>query len=238
MFSASRSISVLAIALTACSTHSQGSFSGPDEGKRVIAERGVVSSANPLASDAGLAMLRMGGNAVDAAVATAFAIGVVEPQMSGVGGGGAALVWLQSERRAEYLDFYAAQPAAPFRDLAPPEAQAEGDLRIVAIPGSVRGLLALHERFGALARADVMAPAIALAEDGFPLNQILAEMITSDSAKLLRFEDSRRMMWPGGTPLAAGTRFRNPALAEVLRGIAREGERGFYEGAVAQALIA
>jgi hypothetical protein len=200
MFSASRSISVLAIALTACSTHSQGSFSGPDEGKRVIAERGVVSSANPLASDAGLAMLRMGGNAVDAAVATAFAIGVVEPQMSGVGGGGAALVWLQSERRAEYLDFYAAQPAAPFRDLAPPEAQAEGDLRIVAIPGSVRGLLAGGTRaFGlglseAAAAAGLLMSCIQLAwqyASDKRLNEIL-DRLEKDAPKPEKVSEEKR----------------------------------------------
>ena len=237
VFSArSRTLGLVGLLTTACAVRAPVALPGPDEGKRVVAERGVVSSANPLASEAGLAMLRRGGNAIDAAVATAFAIGVVEPQMSGVGGGGAALVWLASQQNAQYIDFYSAQPARPFRESTGQDT-GNGALRIVAIPGSVRGLLSLHERFGRLTRADVMAPAIDLAETGFPINQVLAEMIDSDSAKLFRFETSRNMLWPDGKPLAAGTRFRNPELAETLRTIAREGERGFYQGHIAQALI-
>src|SRR5690348_18475677 len=87
----------------------------PDLGKRAVGANGMVSSAHPLASEAGLTVLREGGNAVDAAVATAFAIGVVEPEMSGVGGSGAMLAWIAKDRRAEFLDFYAAQPIASFR---------------------------------------------------------------------------------------------------------------------------
>ena len=87
----------------------------PDVGNRVVAQHGVVASAHPLASEAGLSVLRAGGNAVDAAVATAFAIGVVEPEMSGLGGSGAMLVWSQQPGRADYIDFYASQPIASFR---------------------------------------------------------------------------------------------------------------------------
>lgn len=231
-----RLVASLVLLLNACASRTHTLSQGPDVGKRVVAERAVVSSANPLASDAGLAILRQGGNAVDAAVATAFAIGVVEPQMSGLGGGGAALVWLDGQKRAEYIDFYAAQPAEPFRTAARRDPDGD-DLRIVAIPGNVRGLLELHERLGRLARADVMAPAIALAEEGFPINQVLAEMIHSDSAKLFRFEASRTLMWPNGRPLAAGTRFRNPELAATLRTVVQQGERGFYEGEIAGRII-
>ncbi|NIP80301.1 MAG: gamma-glutamyltransferase, partial [Gemmatimonadetes bacterium] len=124
-----------------------------------------VTSANPYASEAGLEMLRRGGNAVDAAVATAFAIGVVEPQMSGLGGGGSMLIWLRDEGRAEYLDFYASQPAEAFRGHAGPSEDEARDLRVVAVPGEVAGLLAAHERFGRLDRATVIAPAVRLAED-------------------------------------------------------------------------
>ena len=89
-----------------------GSAGSPaDAGKRVVARRGVVTSANALASEAGLAMLRAGGNAVDAAVAATFAIGVVEPQMSGLGGSGAATLWMKRDGKPAYLDFYASQPA-------------------------------------------------------------------------------------------------------------------------------
>ena len=142
-----------------------------DDGKRVEARNGVVTSANALASEAGIEILRAGGNAVDAAVATAFAIGVVEPQMSGLGGSGAATIWMKRDGKPTYLDFYAAQPVDAWRghtDAAPRPAPAAtrpanppgeqeseqtggasqappGNLRVVGIPGNVGGLLALHE---------------------------------------------------------------------------------------------
>jgi gamma-glutamyltranspeptidase len=128
-----------------------------DAGRRVEGVNGVVASANVLASEAGVAILKAGGNAVDAAVATAFAIGVVEPQMSGLGGGGVANVWLSREKQPVYLDFYSSQPVDAWRgrtEPAPPErapgaavqepsgppARKPGDLRVVAVPGEVAGL--------------------------------------------------------------------------------------------------
>ena len=214
----------------------------PDAGRRVVAENGAVTSANPLASEAGLAMLQAGGNAVDAAVATAFAIGVVEPQMSGPGGGGAMTIWLQPERRVEYIDFYASQNAETFRTAfasgrLPPTRQGATDLRIVGIPGNVEGLLKAHEAYGRLSREQVMAPAIRLAGQGFPVNQILAQMIRSDSAKLHRFEASTDLLWPGGRPLAPGDVLRNPELAATLRLVAAEGANGFYRGDVARRIV-
>ena len=213
----------------------------PDAGRRIVADRAAVASASPYASEAGIAMLRRGGNAVDAAVATAFAIGVVEPQMSGLGGGGSMLIWLQDQGRAEYLDFYSAQPAAAFRGHTAPAEEAEAgeeepDLRVVAVPGEVAGLLAAHQRFGRLDRATVLEPAIRLAEDGFPVNQILARMIAGDSAKLHRF-DGAGLLYPGGEPLAPGQRLRNPALAGSLRRVAEEGADGFYRGPTARAVV-
>lgn len=208
----------------------------PDLGRRIVAQHGVVSSANALASEAGLEILRAGGNAVDAAVATAFAIGVVEPQMSGLGGGGAALVWMKDEGRPEYLDFYAAQYAPSFRGHTDREWR-PGDLRIVGIPGNVAGLLSIHERWGTLPLAQIMAPAIRLAEDGFPVGQILAQMIKSDSAKLALFPESWRRYWPNGRPLQPGEWLRNPELAATLRKVAAEGRSGFYQGPVAEAIV-
>jgi gamma-glutamyltranspeptidase / glutathione hydrolase len=258
-----------------------------DEGKRVVAKHGAVSSANGLASDAGLAMLKAGGNAIDAAVATAFALGVVEPQMSGLGGSGAAMVWLEREDRPVYLDFYAAQPADSWRGRtepapasptststspststsSPPQgAQGEtpsgltvtigplgpdsqppapgsarrepGDLRIVGIPGNVAGLLMLHEKFGKLTRAQVMAPAIALAEDGFPIGQVLAEFIVSGQPKMRPFPQAVTLYAPDGHPRAPGDTLKNPELAESLRRVMRDGRDGFYRGPTAEALIA
>lgn len=209
----------------------------PDVGKRVAVRNGVVSSADPRASEAGVEILRAGGNAIDAAVATAFAIGVVEPHMSGLGGSGSALVWIAEEGRPYYLDFYAAQNADSFRGRTggprPP-----GDLRIVGIPGNVAGLLDLHERWGKLPLEQVMAPAIRLAEEGFAIGSILAEMIAREEQKLKRFPEAAARYWPEGRPLQPGTIFRNPELAATLRRIAEHGRAGFYEGPVAEAVVA
>jgi gamma-glutamyltranspeptidase/glutathione hydrolase len=220
-----------------------------DEGKRVEARSGVVTSANALASDAGLEVLRAGGNAVDAAVATAFAIGVVEPQMSGLGGSGAAVVWMKREGKPAYLDFYAAQPVDSWRGHTagpvqePAEGQAPprrepGDLRVVGIPGEVAGLLALHEKFGTLPRERVMAPAIRLAEEGFPVGLVLAGFIEEGAEKMKPFPKARALYVPDDKPLTPGANVKNPELAESLRRVARDGRKGFYEGPTAEALIA
>jgi gamma-glutamyltranspeptidase/glutathione hydrolase len=245
-----------------------------DEGKRVEAKSGVVTSANGLASEAGVEILKAGGNAVDAAVATAFAVSVVEPQMSGLGGSGAAMVWMKREGKPMYLDFYAAQPAdswrghtepAPARGQRPGQGaspasaaapagqpaaaetegaqgegteRAPGDLRVVGIPGEVAGLLALHEKFGVLPRERVMAPAIRLAEEGFPVGQILADFVKEGAAKMKPFPEAMALYFPDGKPVAPGATLRNPALAESLRRVAKQGRAGFYEGPTAAAVVA
>lgn len=211
------------------------SVSPADAGKRAVGEHGAVASANPLASEAGLAILQAGGNAVDAAVATAFAIGVVEPQMSGLGGGGAMLVWRADERQAAYLDFYPMQPVERFRGRTGYDD--DGDLRIVGVPGNVAGLLAAHERFGRLPREQVMAPAIRLAEHGFPVGQILASFIESDSAKLARFDEGFARMWPARRPLHVGAVLRNPDLGAALRHIAQDGADAFYRGPLTRNVV-
>ncbi len=209
----------------------------PDLGKRLEAEHAMVASAHPEASEAGLEMLRKGGNAIDAAVATAFTVSVGEPQMSGMGGGGGMLIWFQASQRAEYLDFYAAQLPESFQGLSLDDAP-RTDLRTVAIPGAVAGLLNAHERFGNLSRAAVMAPAIRLAEEGFPVNQILAQMIAMDSAKLARYPRASRVFLPRGRPLRAGEILRQPQLAATLRLVSDQGRDGFYRGEVAEAVVA
>lgn len=233
----------LAVALTtftAC-THPIATPSAtlaPDLGKRAVGANGMVSSAHPLASEAGLTVLREGGNAIDAAVATAFAIGVVEPEMSGVGGSGAMLAWIAKDHRAEFLDFYAAQPIASFRAANVVGRDSTTPMRVVAVPGNVAGLLLAQERFGRLTRAQVMAPAIALAEQGFPMYEVLASMIRRDSANLARDSVGRSVYLIDGRVPALGEHIANPALARVLRTIAAEGRRGFYEGRIAADVVA
>ena len=266
-------VATLVVALSIADVHAQraASFVSPaDEGKRVEGKNGVVTSANGLASEAGLEMLRAGGNAVDAAVATAFAIGVVEPQMSGLGGSGSATIWIKADAKPAYLDFYAAQPVDAWRghtepapaprgpgsaptppstpgseqSAAPaPEGDTQGgrevpgDLRVVGIPGAVAGLLAMHEKHGVLTREQVMSPAIRLAEEGFPIGQILADFIVSGATKMKPFPKAMALYFPSGKALGPGETLRNPELANSLRRIAKDGRRGFYEGPTAEAVV-
>jgi gamma-glutamyltranspeptidase / glutathione hydrolase len=225
--------------VTACEAASQNPSpaSGSDIGKRAVAVNGMVSSAHPMASEAGVEMLRRGGNAVDAAVATAFAVSVGEPQMSGLGGGGGMLIWLQEEGRAEYIDFYSAQRVQSWNGVGPPLEEDDLDLRGVAIPGAVAGLLDALERYGTLSRAEVLEPAIRMAEEGFPVNQILAEMTAGAAGRLERYPASRALLWRGDQPLQPGDILRNPELAVALRRIADQGRAGFYEGEMARQLV-
>ncbi|MDH5804306.1 MAG: gamma-glutamyltransferase, partial [Gemmatimonadota bacterium] len=228
------------ITTNSCATGSQvtrGQDSPADLGKRQVGSQGMVSSASPLASEAGLEILRAGGNAVDAAVATAFAIGVVEPQMSGIGGSGSMLIWTQETAYPDYLNFYAAQPVEAFRALEDPRIDSTTPLRIVGVPGNVAGLLEAHRRFGSLSREEVMAPALRLAEDGFSINQVLAQMISMDSARLASDPLAKDLYLPGGRPLQAGSHFTNPQLARSLSIISAQGRDGFYRGALAEDLV-
>jgi gamma-glutamyltranspeptidase / glutathione hydrolase len=224
-------LAVMLFVLAGCATAPAPlATSAPDTGKRAVAERGMVASAHPRASEAGLEMLRAGGNAIDAAVAAAFAIGVVEPMMAGIGGGGSMMIWTQADRRAEYLDFYATAPAGA----SPEYDRGAHTARLVAVPGAVAGMLEGHERFGRLSREQVLGPAVRLAEDGFAVGSLLARTIADDSAKLHRSPDAARIFWPGGRPLAAGSWLVQPELAATLRRIAAEGRAGFDRGPVAQ----
>ena len=222
--------------LTACAAARPAPTLAPDLGRRLIADHGMVASATPWGSDAGLDMLRHGGNAVDAAVATAFAVGVTEPMMSGIGAGGGMLIWLQKEQRAEYVDFYAAAGSDP--DTALTHYRGPTDIpRAAGIPGAVAGLLDAQARYGKLPRATVMAPAIRLASEGFPVHSLLHRVITADSAKLSRSPGASRIFLPDGHPIAVGYLLLQPELAATLREIAAGGAAVFYRGDIADSIV-
>jgi gamma-glutamyltranspeptidase/glutathione hydrolase len=233
-----RTLLVVAATLIAACTHSGVAPTlAPDTGKRLVAEHGMVASANPYASEAGLEMLRNGGNAVDAAVAAAFAVGVVEPMMSGLGAGGGMLIWLQDSSRAEYIDFYAtagADPDTALNHYRGSRVTARG----AAIPGAVAGLLDAQARYGKLPRSAVLAPAIRLAAKGFPVHSLLARVIAEDSAKLASSPGAQPIFLPDGHPIAPGATLVQSELANTLRIVAEQGPAGFYEGKIANEIIA
>ncbi len=208
---------------------------GPDLGKRAVGSHGMVVAGNAYAAEAGLAMLQKDGNAVDAAVATAFVLGVAEPMMSGAGAGGGMLYWDAKTSRAEYLDFYSTSGSAIDTGLR--ALGTSNTPRGVGIPGAVRGLLGAHARFGKLPLAVVMEPAIRLASEGITVNALLSREIASSMDKLGTQPGAAKLFLPGGKPLRAGDHLVQAELAESLRRIASEGADVFYAGALGDEIV-
>lgn len=205
----------------------------------VQAKSWMVASAHPLASKAGDEILAAGGNAVDAAVATSLALSVVEPYSSGLGGGGFAVVWIAGG--AEALDFRETAPAAATRDMFLRSGKADTSLSqdgglAVAVPGLVRGLTELHRKHGRLPWAQVVAPSLALARDGFAVTPLLRARI---GASRLRLSPAARAVFmPGGKTPEVGATLVQADLASTLQAISQQGDAGFHEGPVAEKLVA
>jgi gamma-glutamyltranspeptidase/glutathione hydrolase len=208
------------------------------------AQRQMVAAAHPLAAEAGLAVLRQGGTAVDAAIAVQAVLTLVEPQSSGIGGGALLLHWDPAADSVTAFDGRETAPAAARPDmfLRPdgtplPFYDAVLSGRSVGVPGTVAMLELAHRRHGKLPWASLWQPAIALSEEGFPVSERLAEAIAADTARLARHPSTRDYFLHGGTkPLAAGERLRNPALAETFRRIAEEGSQAMLRGPIAAAI--
>ncbi len=205
----------------------------------VIAANGMCATSHPLAAQVGVRMLQDGGNAVDAAIAAAVLLGICEPAMTGLGGdcfalvrpaGGERIVGLNGSGRAP-----AGLDAAALR-AAGHSAVPLGDAAAVTVPGAVDAFARLSADWGRLGLAASLAPAIRYAEEGVPVAPRVAFDWRRDADKLTG--DARRFYLSDGAPLRAGETFRAPGQAEVLRRIAREGRAGFYEGEVAEDMVA
>ncbi|PWC30724.1 gamma-glutamyltransferase [Teichococcus aestuarii] len=212
----------------------------------VRAERQMVAAAHPLAAEAGRAMLRQGGAAVDAAIAIQAVLTLVEPQSSGLGGGALLLHWNAAGRALSAWDGREAAPAAAtpalfLRADGTPLTFYEAVLsgRSVGVPGVMPMLEAAHKAEGRLPWAGLFAPAIRLAEQGFPISPRLAGTIAADAARLRQDPASAAyFLAPDGSPLPAGHVLRNPALAETLRALAAQGSKALTEGPVARDIVA
>jgi gamma-glutamyltranspeptidase/glutathione hydrolase len=209
----------------------------------VRARHGMVVSVHHLASDAGLQMLRDGGNAVDAAVATGFALAVVHPAAGNLGGGGFMLL-RTGDGHSTFIDFREKAPLAATETMYQdalgnviPEESLESSVlgyRSIATPGSVAGLVYAERKFGKLGLARVMAPAIKLAAKGFVLSAEEAKELTDPD--LARFPDSRRIFQRDGNLFKEGETFRQPELGRTLQRIAADAE-DFYHGKLAHELV-
>lgn len=209
----------------------------------VAARHGMVVSSEPHASDAGVEILRAGGNAVDAAVAVGFALAVTHPFAGNLGGGGFMLIHLASGESV-FVDYREEAPGRATHDMyldatgkVIPDASIVGALA-AGVPGSVAGLALAEEKYGKLGLARVMAPAIRLASEGFPVSYALAHSLEDSSDLLSKFPVSRRIFLRDGKFYQPGEIFRQPEFARTLREIARSGPAAFYRGAIAKQIVA
>jgi gamma-glutamyltranspeptidase len=203
--------------------------------------RGVVASGNPLASAAGAAILAQGGNVVDAGIAVSFALGVVEPDASSVGGDGQAILFLKGMTEPvviEYKDMTPghATPDNPKLYTATGARTANDGPSVAAIPGVVAGMDLLYQKYGSkkVAWKDLVAPAIKIADEGFVLDSALPTTIAQGRDSFAKYPESAKLFLPNGRVPRAGDRFVNKDYAETLRTIAAEGGQSFYRGTIAK----
>ena len=217
-------------------------WSYPERARRLEAPQAVVTAGNVIASEVGRDVLRRGGNAVDAAVATGLAMAVVDPEAGNIGGGGFMLI-RQASGDAFLLDYRERAPEAASRDMflgpdgEPTERSRLGHLA-AGVPGSVAGMLEAHRRFGRLPLSTLIEPAIRLARDGFILDSMRSARIRGDSVKLAQFPASARIFLPEGRVPGPGERLVQRDLARTLAAIRDQGPDGFYTGWVADSLVA
>jgi gamma-glutamyltranspeptidase / glutathione hydrolase len=211
----------------------------------VVARHGMVVGTEQLATEVGLDILQRGGNVVDAAVATGFALAVTYPRAGNLGGGGFMLIHLAAEDRQIFIDYRETAPAAASRDMYLREDGSE-DFQLeflshqsAGVPGTVAGLLYALEKYGSMTREQVLAPAIALAEQGFPVSFSLNYEITARGQRLRDNPEALKLFFKSdGSPYEIGETWRQPDLAWTLRQIAKDGKTGFYAGEVAARIVA
>jgi gamma-glutamyltranspeptidase / glutathione hydrolase len=207
----------------------------------VRAAHGMVATDEPLASQAGVEILKRGGNAVDAAVATAFALAVVEPAAGNIGGGGFMLVRL-ADGKSTFFDYREVAPGKATREMyIKPDGKLDNDAatigyRSVAVPGTVAGLALALKTYGRLKLAEVMQPAIRYAEQGILVTEKLAREFNRERPDLQRFSWSRRIFLNDGKLFQVGDTLRQPELAATLKRVAQKGPDEFYKGETAQML--
>ena len=210
----------------------------------VVASNGMVASEQELASRIGLDILKSGGNAVDAAVAMGFALAVALPNAGNIGGGGFMMVHDAKTGKSVALDFREVAPAKATRDMY---LDAQGKVidgkslythYAVGVPGTVAGMEHALKRWGTLPLSRVVAPAVALADKGFPVSETLAKILQQEQKNMGRWPATQAIFWKNGAPLKRGDAMVQKDLAQSLRLIGEQGAKAFYEGAIAQKIAA
>lgn len=209
-------------------TYEGGAMTGDVFSTASAGENGATSSATKEASKIGLEILQQGGNAIDAAVAMVFSVGVTEPASSGMGGAGAMVIYLAEENRYLVLDYMTQAPGGTYRGMIDDSYGA----RTIPIPGSVHGCLTALEKYGTMTPAEVLAPVIALARNGWEVSSRFNDTVEGAFARLSNYEYSLGLYLNNGTDYyIPGETIANPDLADTLEMIAAEGIKGFYDSA-------
>ena len=217
-----------------------------DSVQPVAAEHGMVVAQEKIAAQIGAGILRQGGNAVDAAVATGFALAVTYPRAGNIGGGGFMVIHSAERGQDITIDYRETAPAATKPDIflgpdgKPDPAKSRDSALGIGVPGTVAGLVLALEKFGSgnFTLAEILKPAIALARDGFVVTDDTADTLSDMYRRMSRWPDSAKAFSrPDGTPLREGDTLVQGDLAAVLSAIAGQGPHGFYEGPVAEKLV-
>ncbi len=241
-------LSLVALMMLSVATVAAGPYDPPEK-RDVMANNGVVAAAHPLAAQAGLEVLKKGGNAFDAAIATSFMLNVVEPNASGMGGGGFAVVYTAKDKKTYFIDY---------REMAPAQAQPDfyplgenGRVKDMAttvgyfasgVPGQLRGMEMLHNKFASISWAELMAPAIKQSEQGLVATKTLNGIIMDNIGRFEKFSPTmgafKNVFYKDGLPVQEGAVVKNPALTETLKKVAAGGADVFYKGEIADKIAA
>jgi gamma-glutamyltranspeptidase/glutathione hydrolase len=216
-------------------------WSFPAGAHATFAPHAIVASNNRLAAEVGADVMKQGGNAVDAAVATGFALAVTFPEAGNLGGGGYMVIRM-ADGRTDAIDYREVAPQAAARDMyVGADGKVNGESVIgpkaSGIPGAVAGMLEAHRKYGVLPMAKILAPAIRLASDGFIVDAALHGSLAADKGRIDGFA-GKSIFLPNDAPLAIGARLLQPRLAVTLRLIADSGSRAFYRGSIADSIAA
>ncbi|MDF0534862.1 gamma-glutamyltransferase [Shewanella sp. A32] len=220
-------------------------YSGMATARPVWAKHGMVASQEALASQVGVDILKQGGNAVDAAIATAYALAVTFPEAGNIGGGGFMLIHLAKDNKDIAIDYREVAPLKAHRDIfldkngnADPKLSQEHGLS-VGVPGTVMGMELARKKYGTMSRQQLLAPAIKLAKEGYAVTPDLAESLTELKDYITQWPSSREIFYKAdGSNYAPGEWFKQPELAHSLELISDKGADGFYQGETAQKIVA
>lgn len=225
----------LLLLVVGCCVLSTSVYSQNVDEHHVEAEKAAVASAHPLASQIGLDMLKNGGNAVDAAIATAYAIGVLEPSGSGIGGGVSAIIYIKEEDKYYNLDFYPRAPENPMRNFDP-----ENDIptvKSIAIPGFIHGMEFMRERWAKLDSETILSPSVEIAREGFVPDSVIYDILSVSIDKLAEYEESRAIFTNDGDKPNRDFVIKNEKLAQLMEAVIVDGKNAFYNSERTQSMV-